>query len=355
MEKVIPVMTRDFGNMLIQESWDKGYREKLKPEIGWEYSHVIYHRRGGTVRVYRLEREVQEDFHDAVYHAMKQNGWLENSLKNSVQIVKEIKRRATLLEEGKLEKMNVNVLCGELEWLVEKHAQSFPGQLFAYWIPIWFDQEGKNTGEDNKIIESIKPARRETEGIYDLVDSVLGRVLKALAKKMGVDEKLADRLSMSEIERLVETNALPSGVEKRLGEYVFSEGKFFEEPFEHYLKRHSLFVESDFDERKKELHGRCGNPGVAQGRVRVVISKKDIPLFENGEILVTPMTTPDFVPAMKKAAAIVTDEGGVLCHAVIVSRELGLPCIIATKHATKLFKNGDAVKVDATNGIVRKE
>ena len=64
------------------------------------------------------------------------------------------------------------------------------------------------------------------------------------------------------------------------------------------------------------------------------------------------MTQPEFLPAMKKASAIITDEGGLTCHAAIISRELGIPCIIVTKIATKVFKDGDIVEVDATRGIV---
>lgn len=74
---------------------------------------------------------------------------------------------------------------------------------------------------------------------------------------------------------------------------------------------------------------------------------------KEGDILVTFMTTPVFVPAMEKAAAIVTDEGGILCHAAIVSRELGIPCVIGTKIATKVLKDGDFVEVDANRGIIK--
>ena len=76
--------------------------------------------------------------------------------------------------------------------------------------------------------------------------------------------------------------------------------------------------------------------------------------MQKGEILVAIMTTPDFTPALKKAAAIVTDEGGVTCHAAIISRELGIPCVVGTRIATRTFKNGDILEVDANHGIVRK-
>jgi phosphoenolpyruvate synthase/pyruvate phosphate dikinase len=102
-----------------------------------------------------------------------------------------------------------------------------------------------------------------------------------------------------------------------------------------------------------ELKGSVASKGVARGRIRRVMRKKEISAFQDGEILVTSMTTPEFVPAMKKAAAIVTDEGGITCHAAIISRELGKPCIIGTKVATKVLKDGDEVEVDAEKGVVR--
>ncbi len=76
--------------------------------------------------------------------------------------------------------------------------------------------------------------------------------------------------------------------------------------------------------------------------------------MEKGEILVCSMTTPDYLPAMKRAIAIVTDEGGLLSHASIISRELGKVCIVGTKIATKVLKDGDLIEVDADKGIVRK-
>ena len=74
--------------------------------------------------------------------------------------------------------------------------------------------------------------------------------------------------------------------------------------------------------------------------------------YEKGDILVTSMTRPEFVPLMKKAGAIITNEGGITSHAAIISRELKIPCIIGTKNATVILKDGDFVEVDANNGII---
>ncbi len=99
--------------------------------------------------------------------------------------------------------------------------------------------------------------------------------------------------------------------------------------------------------------GQIGNKGIAKGKIKVIISPKDFHKMESGAVLVTTMTTPDYVPLMQKAAAIITDIGGLLCHAAIISRELNVPCVIGTKFATQLLKDNMEVEVDANKGIVR--
>ena len=102
------------------------------------------------------------------------------------------------------------------------------------------------------------------------------------------------------------------------------------------------------------LRGLGASPGVAAGKVKMIPTAKDIGRMEKGDILVTEMTSPDYVPAMKKAAAILTNSGGATCHAAIVSRELGVPCIVGTKNATEVLHDGDLITVDAKMGVVYK-
>jgi len=101
------------------------------------------------------------------------------------------------------------------------------------------------------------------------------------------------------------------------------------------------------------LAGKVGYAGRASGRVKIVKTDQDNSKVEKGDIIVAIMTTPNFIPAMEKASAFITDEGGITCHAAIIARELKKPCIIGTKNATKVLKDGDEVEVDADKGIVR--
>lgn len=104
---------------------------------------------------------------------------------------------------------------------------------------------------------------------------------------------------------------------------------------------------------KSELHGTVANTGTAIGRVVVCKSLRSISKVSKGDIIVASMTRPEFMPALKKAAAIVTDEGGLTCHAAIIARELNIPAVIGTKNATKILKDGMTVEVRANHGLVR--
>ncbi len=101
-----------------------------------------------------------------------------------------------------------------------------------------------------------------------------------------------------------------------------------------------------------ELKGMVAQKGKISGIVKIVNVPADFAKMKQGDILVAPMTRPEYLPLMKIAGAIVTDEGGVTCHAAIVSRELGKPCIIGTQVATEVLKDGDLVEVDANHGVV---
>ncbi len=113
------------------------------------------------------------------------------------------------------------------------------------------------------------------------------------------------------------------------------------------------YLAVEVPEDVSEIRGMPTSLGTAKGKVRLVFGPDEVGRMEEGDVLVAPMTSPDFIMAMRKASAIVTDEGGLTCHAAIVSRELGIPCIVGTKIATKALKDGDEVEVDAEKGIVR--
>jgi len=184
----------------------------------------------------------------------------------------------------------------------------------------------------------------------------LNELLKEIAKRVRIDLEDLYFASYDEIRGLLKDEiAVRQEVLKERARHLV---QVVEQP-----EQETLFEGSDADEIiaafDTEQHGEqlqglvANNAGkkTFEGVVSVVNDVAEDP-FTAGHILVASMTRPEYVPLMKKAAAVITDEGGITSHAAIVSRELGLPCIIGTRHATKLLKNGSRVALDLTAGTI---
>ena len=106
------------------------------------------------------------------------------------------------------------------------------------------------------------------------------------------------------------------------------------------------------NEEQSELKGSCAFGGSVEGTVKIILKTSEFSKFNDGDILVTHMTTPKFTPILKKASGIITDEGGITCHASIIARELKIPCIIGVKSATKKLKNNMKIRMNADSGEI---
>lgn len=134
--------------------------------------------------------------------------------------------------------------------------------------------------------------------------------------------------------------------------YLYINGKIEKISGKAAERRHSEILGLELEETR-DIQGITASSGTIIGEAYVAISINEALKIKTGQILITGMTTPDFVPAMRKASAIVTDEGGMTCHAAIISRELDIPCIVGTKYATRLIKTGDKIEVRANHGVIK--
>ncbi len=183
-----------------------------------------------------------------------------------------------------------------------------------------------------------------------------------IAKRLGVSLEEFEQFHINEVASLLDMphdDVLSLARNRRkfslyfhlpFGELNVKEGDAAQTDF---IKLEKDFVETHEPINTGIIKGRTGSGGKVAGRVQVIHGVEEMSKFNVGNILVTAYTAPDFVPIMKKAIAIVTDTGGVTSHAAIVSRELSVPCVVGTKVATKILKDGDMVEVDANNGIVK--
>lgn len=187
-------------------------------------------------------------------------------------------------------------------------------------------------------------------------------LFNALGERMGgLTLQEAANLLSTEVRTFFQTTQLPpvEKIQERVDGYVLirKNGSETIQIFSGSEADRMIQTELAHLEQHQEdaVQGTVGSPGTMTGPARLVITKHDLRKVEDGDVMIAVTTHPDFVPAMRRCAAIVTDEGGITSHAAIVSRELGIPCIVGTMHATSILKDGDQVFVDAEKGIVRKQ
>ena len=189
---------------------------------------------------------------------------------------------------------------------------------------------------------------RILRGVY-----AMHRLLNEVSLRFGVSLRALEYFMSQEItlELLLSGKMESIGAERRKGCLLLElENQSIILDHSQYLQYQQLTARKH--DEIEVICGTCASLGNATGVVRVLTTLNSISEMKEGEILVAPMTRPEYVPAMKKAAAIVTDEGGITSHAAIVSRELGKPCVIGTKNATKVLKDGDIVEVKASHGQI---
>lgn len=192
--------------------------------------------------------------------------------------------------------------------------------------------------------------RKKTDSVvYDASYRLLELLQDTLPKEY---KQYVDVVSLEE----VISNKLPSRSELdvRSDGFIYFKGKIFTGDFNKFMAAHGILLETEIiDNKQNSIKGSTAWVGKTIGKVKIIYEKSQIAKIGKGDILVTPMSTPDFLPAMQRASAFVTDEGGITCHAAIVAREMKKPCIVGTKIATQILNDGDVVEVDANNGVIR--
>jgi phosphohistidine swiveling domain-containing protein/predicted transcriptional regulator len=184
------------------------------------------------------------------------------------------------------------------------------------------------------------------------------RFLQEIARRTGYETEELKYLVYPELVGLLDGNDSVSRAEARArkrGCLFYHKGDKYEVVTDVDAEKFKTEIfDKELNTEVNDFRGMPASRGRVRGKVKVIMSVKELDKVEQGDILVAVMTRPDYIAGIKRAAAIVTNEGGVTCHAAIVSRELGIPCVIGTKIATKVLKDGDLVEVNANHGVVTK-
>ncbi|MBL7045095.1 MAG: hypothetical protein ISR98_00640 [Parcubacteria group bacterium] len=338
-------------NILVKEF--KG--AKLKQVFGFGHDYWLFLYNGGeTMDLYRRVDELQEsdrftkEFIKEKSKVKKLFAEAKNVIANTETMIDSYKKRKdvikTLPDFKKEYQRAIQQIIDYFVYIIE----------IPYIIGSVFEID--DVAKEAKYQWILKECEKlRSLSYHDFHQYVLSYLLDSLVTILDVSRKDIAFTTSDEIFSFLDSKLtkqeLLNTTQQRKNNFVgfssFGKEKFFHD--ESFLK--SFYPE--VDESIRKIKGNIAQKGLVTGRVKVVISKNDFTKFEDGDILVTIQSNPSFMPVIVKCSAIIADEGGIMSHAAIVSRELDKPCIIGTKVATKILKDGDMVEVDADNGVVR--
>jgi phosphohistidine swiveling domain-containing protein len=231
---------------------------------------------------------------------------------------------------------------------------SFVYDYYLWHISVKYIVDSIPLEELKIVLPVLEKARFATEPLYSDIENYLELIAENIAEKNSYTKEMIISTTKDELRLYFQNNNLP---DRDILKSRYSRSSLiFNE------KESSIFLDKEVDKIEKIvgtkntvdiIEGQTAYKGKIKGIARIVFNPSEKNLFEKGDILVTGMTRPEFLPLLIKAAGFVTDSGGLLSHAAISARELKKPCIIGTKTATKMIKNGDEVEIDADNGVVR--
>ena len=328
------VFTRDYSLPMLQVLY-KGKAYNEKPWSGKRQPflpYIVFVREDDTVKNYYDPRGME---------------WIKNHIKENIKLNKDFLNE---LEKQVNEKLKPIQPIYEAESPLSKEKLlefiknleiSYPWTETMWWLR---EMNGKLD------TPSIKKLKEKTAKLSSGTDAVVRKSL------MRIFPKIKDFVHVLLIEE-IEAEKFPEldELKDRDKGFIFTQNTLYlNKSINDIEKKYGILLEREnIDEGVNEIKGVGAYPGIVRGKVRRVMGHKQIYSIKEGEILVSPMTIPDFLPAMEKAAAFVTDEGGMTCHAAIVAREMKKPCIVGTKIATQILKNGDLIEIDANKGVVK--
>ncbi|MFA5889170.1 MAG: PEP/pyruvate-binding domain-containing protein [Candidatus Paceibacterota bacterium] len=327
-------ITRD-TTYIMQEMWPYGCSEAVEKEYGWKNPYtpiIINYMSQGSIEVWENVRATR---------------WLSSTIlkKNSEtsefmdEVLKKYKEKLSAIHKLWEEKM---LSIEKIKKLIE-----ISKETMAYYIPYYYSTLDDRTPKNvmDKAIEM-----RNEDDFFAKNDIVIRNSLISLYPEL---KGLETTIFFDELDSIPDIDIL----KKRREHFLAVQGaERLMITLDEFNKLHPNFIfKKDVvsGEGSNEIRGEIAQKGRVTGKVKILRRREQVGEVMEGDVIVSPMTTTDFLPAVLKAGAIITDEGGITSHAAITARELKKPCIIGTRIATQILKDGDIVEVDANKGVVK--
>ncbi|MBN1778676.1 MAG: hypothetical protein JW816_00435 [Candidatus Buchananbacteria bacterium] len=328
-----------------------GYVVLLEKILGIGYSHILNIFQNGLEFSYR---DKEDDFRLVeLFFKVNQSKLLSAFEKESKRVLLDGDKMVNLLSSS--DSFVVNDTIKILPQIHEVYAGVAAVLGITRPAGIFYEQEGDKR---NGMVERYGKIRFDQAKLYDAIEQSLDIFFNHLSSLLKIKSDFLRYCTAGELTQLCMENLVVT-VKEMAERKKISILYYSKEQIKIWYGLEALELKLQIDKKDEAglgtmLKGKIAHPGIVRGHVRVVLKKKDLELIEKGDILITPMTQVYFMPYLSKVSAIVTDEGGITCHAAIIARELKIPCVIAAKNATKFFKAGDLIEVNANIGIIKK-
>ncbi|MFA6466947.1 MAG: PEP-utilizing enzyme [Patescibacteria group bacterium] len=298
------------------------------------FKNALFYSQDGVMTLIRKKSEMNKLID---YYETLDEKYIIKELKKAEELYKQLKKQLPGL---KLNTKTWSLLArlAEKVWL-------------HYMFGIYFNYATERKKLDLIKEKNYKLVARVRNEINDL--QILDDFLKKYYKKIDLT-----LLNSKEISKYLASKKLPNQniLLERKNEYLLAMTNLKTKTIKRQVIQKTLtkYLASENLANVSELKGIITYSKKVAGPAKIVLKKEQLSKIKSGDILITIMTNPEFIPSLKKVAGIVTDYGGLTCHASIISREMKIPCIVATKHATAIFKDGDLIEIDDKKSIVRK-
>ncbi len=322
--------------------WALQYSETLKRILGHGFNTVLFIHKQGTVSFF-VTSDGLNSFGKYVADKTQANE------SEAIELLQKLKQNTDII----------------MNFMNEFEGTILTSEQYALFYPVFerhlaYHNFMKKTVDflSSETLERLLPlfteARKYSEAVYSKTELFFRSLANSIAIKECYDPQSLTCLTQQELEIYLESGVLPH--EDKLKDRFHSSIILFEDGKIKLFTGHEVtnFEKMLFSFGEDEIKGTVAFQGKVRGICRLIYDPFKTYEFNNGDILVTGMTRPEFTPFIKKAGAIVTDVGGILCHAAITAREMKIPCIVGAEKATKVFKEGDIIEVDAEIGIIRK-
>jgi len=346
--------TRDFS-LCTTDFWHDLLAVDFKKEFGISINKQVMRFNGRAIEAYRDITEMEEVRDYILDKGLDHQIFSKENVEKFRSDINDV-----LLLMKKVQGADLQTMINNFPESVQLWKSFYPYVAFSNFLPSRWREKlfAMYPEQAEEMADRWYKARLFSEGKFEMMDWYWRDLIGKLLEKHNLNKSLCDFVRFKELKEMVKRKFsidMKELMDRKKG-YILYQNKFMlNKDFAEFLNENNfVYDDLNLDTNIDEFKGQVASQGdVVKGSVQIILNIDEVKTFEKDNILVTSMTVPDFLPAMKKAKAIVTDEGGLTCHAAIVSRELKVPCIIGTRIATKVLKNWDLIEIETNKGMVK--